>query len=172
VLVSKQAEPTNNHFPQLFCPPPQQLKLHYNNAQQKHKCAAGKITCACTNSCLHNGYVVNIPQVNNIMWLYEVQASVGLVSTFEYAYQSSLDTIYFIKLSYQLLILILLWSQVQNWYKADVCYLMSQYQADFRYWYKADIASGHTKPGKDPYYQCWELRPGSCFYYPTNTGII
>ncbi|CAK9861822.1 unnamed protein product [Sphagnum jensenii] len=34
------------------------------------------------------------------------------------------------------------------------CYLMSRYQADFRYRYKANIASGHTKPGKDPYYQC------------------
>lgn len=62
----------------------------------------------------NNGYVVNIPQVNNIISLYEVQASVGLVSTFEYAYQSSLDTIYFIKFSYQLLILILMWSQYKT----------------------------------------------------------
>jgi hypothetical protein len=60
--------------------------------------------------------IVNIPQVNNIISLYEVQTSVGSVSTFDYTYQSSLDTIYFVNFSYQLLILILVWNQ----YKAQV----------------------------------------------------
>jgi hypothetical protein len=117
-----------------FLSTPQQLKLHIIIMHSKSRNVLGRVHLHAQIVVYTMDMIVNIPKVNNIMSLYEVQTSVGSVSTFDYTYQSSLE--------YNLLCKIFIPAP-------DSHTGMEPVQGT-----GVTTSCLYTKPGKDPDYQC------------------